>query len=203
MYVVHFEADFIQGLLKKNKKKLSRSLNFTFRYLDDALWLNNSRLGDFVDHIYPIELGIKDTTYTQRSAWYLELHLNIDSEGRLRTKPYDKTNILNFPIMNFPFICSNIPAASAYGIYISQLIQYATRACGSYHDFLDRGLLLTRTLLNQGFLLVKLKSSFCTVATMTWLTVMEYLCHKWPRICSTCKHFRVLSSFMTYHRLCN
>ena len=23
------------------------------------------------------------------------------------------------------------------------------------------------------------------VATMTWLTVMEYLCHKWPRICST------------------
>jgi hypothetical protein len=33
---------------------------------------------------------------------------------------------------------------------------------------------------------------------------MEYLCHKWPRICSTCrKHFSVLSSFMTYHRVCN
>jgi hypothetical protein len=26
-----------------------------------------------------------------------------------------------------------------------------------------------------------------TVATMTWLTVMEYLCHKWPRICYTCR----------------
>ena len=39
---------------------------------------------------------------------------------------------------------------------------------------------------------------------MTWLTVMEYLCHKWPRICSTCrKHFPVLSSFMTCHRVCN
>jgi hypothetical protein len=39
---------------------------------------------------------------------------------------------------------------------------------------------------------------------MTWLTVMEYLCHKWPRICSTYrKHFPVLSSFMTYHRVCN
>ena len=37
-----------------------------------------------------------------------------------------------------------------------------------------------------------------------WLTVMEYLCNKWPRICSTCrKHFPVLSSFMTYHRVCN
>jgi hypothetical protein len=36
------------------------------------------------------------------------------------------------------------------------------RACGSNHDFLDRGLLLTRQLLNQGFLLVRLKSSFRT-----------------------------------------
>jgi hypothetical protein len=39
---------------------------------------------------------------------------------------------------------------------------------------------------------------------MTWLTAMEYLCHKWPRICSTCrKHFQVIFSFMTYHRVCN
>jgi hypothetical protein len=60
--------------------------------------------------------------------------------------------------VNFPFICSNIPAAPAYWVYISQLIRYS-RDCGSYHDFLDRGLLLTRNLLNQGFLLVKLKSS--------------------------------------------
>ena len=57
------EADFIQGLLKKNEKKLVRYFNFTFRYIDDVLSLNNSRLGDFVDSIYPIELGVKDTRY--------------------------------------------------------------------------------------------------------------------------------------------
>ena len=61
-------------------------------------------------------------------------------------------------IQNFPFISSNIPAASAYGIYISQLIIYC-RACGCYHDFPDRGLLLTRKLLNQRYPVVKLKSS--------------------------------------------
>ena len=32
-------------------------------------------------------------------------------------------------------------------------------ACGSHHDFQDRGLLLTWKLLNQRFLVVKLKSS--------------------------------------------
>jgi hypothetical protein len=90
--------------------------------------------------------------------WYLDLHLEIDSEGRLRTKLYDKRYDFNFPIVNFPFICSNILAAPGYGVYISQLIRYS-RACGSYQDFLDWGLLLTRKLLNQEFLLVKLKSS--------------------------------------------
>jgi len=34
-----------------------------------------------------------------------------------------------------------------------------SRACDSYQDFLDRGLLLTRKLLNQGLLLAMLKSS--------------------------------------------
>jgi hypothetical protein len=119
------------GLLKKNKKKLVRSFNFTFRYIDDVLSINNSRFGDFVDRIYHIELEIKDTTNTDRFASYLE----IDSEGRLRTKLYNKRDV-----------------------YIFQLIRYS-RACGSYQDFLDRGLLLTRKLLNQRFLLVKLKSS--------------------------------------------
>ena len=41
-------------------------------------------------------------------------------------------------------------------------------------------------------------------ATMIWLTVIEYLCHKLPRISSTCrKHFAVISSFTTYYRVCD
>ena len=71
------------------------------------------------------------------SASYLDLHLDIDSEGWLRTKLYDIREDFNFPIVNFPFICSNIPAAPAYGEYISQLLRYS-RACGSYQNFLER-----------------------------------------------------------------
>jgi hypothetical protein len=116
---------------------------------------------------------------------------------------FDKSDDFNFPIVNLPFICSNIPAAPAYGVYISHLIRYY-RACGTYQDFLDRGFVLTRKQLNQGFLLVQLESRFeiLVVATMTSLTAMEYLCHNGRRICSSCgKHFPVLSSFMTEHRV--
>ena len=61
LFLYSYEADFIQGLLKKNEKKLARSFDFMVRYIDDALLLSNSRFGDFVDRIYPIELEIKDT----------------------------------------------------------------------------------------------------------------------------------------------
>ena len=38
-----------------------------------------------------------------------------------------------------------------------------------------------------------------TVVIMSWLTATEYLCHKWQRICSTCrKQFSVLSFFITW-----
>jgi hypothetical protein len=46
-------VDFIQGLLKENENKLIRSFNFTSRYIDDVLSLNNSRFGDFVDVYTP------------------------------------------------------------------------------------------------------------------------------------------------------
>lgn len=62
LFLNSYEAYFIQELLKINEDKLARSFNFTFRYIHDSLSLNNSRLGDFVDRTYPIELEIKETT---------------------------------------------------------------------------------------------------------------------------------------------
>jgi hypothetical protein len=177
-----------------NKKVFKISQDFTFHCQSE--W-NNKKINKYrtvgiipKSNIKIVERGKIDTP---------------DSEGRLRTKLYDKRDDFNFPIVNFPFLCSNIPAVPAYGVYISQLIRYS-RAYGSYQDFLDRGLMLTRKLLNQGFLLVKLKASYRKFYGRHHDLVDRYgiLCHNWPRICSTCrKHFPVLSSFMTYHRVCN
>ena len=85
---------------KKNERKLARSFNFTFCYIDDVLSLNSSRFGDFVDRINHIELEIKDMTVTYKPESYLDLHVEIDSEGRSRTKLYDKRYYFNFPVVN-------------------------------------------------------------------------------------------------------
>ena len=100
--------------MRKRMQEKRKAFDFTFRYIDDVLSLHNFMFGDFVVRIYSIYLEIKDTTYTDRSASCLDLHLEIDSEGRLRTQHYDKRDDFNFPIVKFSFICSNIPAAPTH-----------------------------------------------------------------------------------------
>ena len=72
-------------------------------------------------------------------------YLEIEPGRRLKTKHYDKRDDFTFPIVNFTFISSNIPASPAYGVYISQLRRYS-RACDQYSGFLDRAQLLTQKL---------------------------------------------------------
>ena len=74
--------------------------------------------------------------------------------GKLSTWLYDKRDNFNFPIVNFPFLSSNILSAPAYRVYVSQLIRYA-RSCSKYQDFVDREKLLElvlniKTLLTKG-----------------------------------------------------
>ena len=127
-----------------------RAFNFTYRYIDDVLSINNSRFAEFLPLIYPPELEVKETTDTASSASFLDLYLEFDDSGQLSTKIYDKRDDFNFKIINFPNMCSNIPASPAYGVYISQLIRYA-RASSNYSDFLKRHLHLRNRLLDQGY----------------------------------------------------
>ena len=120
----------------------------------DVLSLKNTKFAEYLEFIYPRELEIKETTETSASSSYLDCYLYIDN-GKLTTRLYDKRDDFNFPIVNFPFLSSNIPSAPAYGVYVSQLIRYA-RTCSNYQDFMERGKVLTQKLLSQGYQKTKL-----------------------------------------------
>jgi hypothetical protein len=53
------------------------------------------------------------------SASYIDLHIDITNEDRIRTIIYDKRIDSNFPIVNILLICSIIPPAPLYVVYIS------------------------------------------------------------------------------------
>ena len=105
---------------------LAGPFNPTFNYIDVVLPESNPKFADYVDRSYPTELAIKDTTDTSRSLSLLYPHREIDRECRLTTKRYYKRDYFNFPIVNFPLVCSNISELPVYGVYMSQLIPYSS-----------------------------------------------------------------------------
>ena len=111
-----YEAEFIQSLLSTGKKKLASQFNFTYRYIDAVLSINNPDFENYLGQMYPAKLEIKDTTERNTSASNLGLLLSIESDGQLRTSLYDKRDDFNFHITNFPFLSSNIPSSPAYGV---------------------------------------------------------------------------------------
>ena len=95
---------------------------------------NNKKFLDYVKEIYPFQLTIEKANKSDHLADYLDLTFIIDSGGKLSTRLYDKLDDFNFHIVNFPFLSSNLPSGSSYGVYISQLVRYA-RCCSHYDDF--------------------------------------------------------------------
>ena len=147
LFLCSYEAEFIQSLLQAGKKHLAQQFSFTYRYIDDVL---QTKFAEYLEFIYPRELDIKAAA----SSSYLDCYFYIDN-GKLTTRLYDKRDDFNFPIVNFPFLSSNIPSAPAYGVYVSQLIRYA-RTCSNYQDVMERGKVFTTKLLSQGYQKTKL-----------------------------------------------
>ena len=78
----------------------------------------------------------------------MDLHLSI-SDGFVKTKIYDKRDDFDFNIVNFPFLDRDVPRSTSYGVYISQLIRFAS--VSSHADYFHtRNKGLTAKLLKQG-----------------------------------------------------
>ena len=123
-----------------------------------VLSINNPKFENYLGQMYPVELEIKDTTYSNTFTSYLDLLLSIGRDGQLHTSIYDKRDDFNIHITNFPLLSSNISASPAYGAFISPLIRYA-RACSSYGCFILRATRLSYKLLEQKYVKERLKSS--------------------------------------------
>ena len=148
------------------------AFNTTSRYLDGILNINNHYFDNTVSQIYPAELQLNKANTSDIEASFLDLHLTI-SNDTASTKIYDKRDDFDFEIVNFPFLDGYVPRSTSYGVYISQLIQFA-RASSHVADFNTRNLLFTQKLLNQGYLYYKLCKNFLNFTADTILKESSY-----------------------------
>ena len=117
------------------------------------MFCHGTIFGSVIVYIASIQMSLKLRILLMFKSMHIDLHLEIDNWWILKTKLYDKRDFFTFPIVNFPFMGSNIRAPQAHGFYISQLMRYA----GAYVKY--RAQLLTQKVLKQGYVAPRLKSS--------------------------------------------
>ena len=98
-----------------------------------------------VKQIYLSEVQLNKANSSDTEAPFLDLHLTI-SDGLIASKIYDKGDDFDFDIVIFPFLDGDIPLATSYGVYITQLIRFA-RVSSHVADFNTRNPILTAKLL--------------------------------------------------------
>ena len=59
IFLYSYDAGFIQSLLSAGRKRLASKFNFTYRYIDDLLSINNPDFENCLGQMYPPELEIK------------------------------------------------------------------------------------------------------------------------------------------------
>ena len=150
-----YQAEFIQCFLSAEKKKLAilSQFNFTYRYIDDVLSINNSDFENYLGQMYSTKLEIKDTTENNLSASYLDYSCKWGRNSLLRTSLYDKLDDYNFHNTDFPSLSSNIPSSLAYAVFISKLIRYVG-VRSSYECFILRAAMLFYKLLEQRWVIL-------------------------------------------------
>ena len=86
------------------------------------------------------------------------MHLSI-SNDITSAKIYDKRDLYDFEIVNFPFLDGDVPRSTSYGVYISQLIRFA-RASSHVADFNTRNNCLLGNFLNKAIGIINFTKSF-------------------------------------------
>ena len=133
-FLYSYENEFLNSMIRSGHRRLARSFNLCYRYIDDLIVFNNKKFLVYLKEIYPSQLTVEKANKSDHLADFLDLTFVIDSGGKRSTRLYDKRDDFDFHIVKFPFLSSSIPSGPSYGVYISQLIRYA-RCCSHYDDF--------------------------------------------------------------------
>ena len=126
LFLFGYVRGFMMSLSDDKQAGVIDAFNTTSRYLDDILNINNVYFENMVSQIYPSELQLNKANTSDTKAAFLDLHLSISN--------------FDFEIVNFPFLDGDVPRATSYKVYISQLIRFA-RSSSYITDFITRNIL--------------------------------------------------------------
>ena len=80
LFLFCYERDFMMSLSDDNQADVIDTFNYTSRYLDDILNINNVYFDNMVSQIYLSELQLNKANTSDTKAAFLDLHLSISDD---------------------------------------------------------------------------------------------------------------------------
>ena len=155
------EFKYIDGLVKAGNLELARKFKGLCRYRDDCTAINIENFKEIAEGIYPPSLELTQENDDFRAASVLDMNVLV-IERQFVTSVYCKTDDFPFDVISLPFLNSNIPRSTCYGVFYSQILRYQ-RLCTKLIDFENRAKMLAKTLLERGYSPHILKRRFLRV----------------------------------------
>ena len=63
LFLYSYESEFLDNMIRGGHRKLARSFNLCYRYIDDLIVFNNKKFGDYLKEIYPSQLTVGKPTH--------------------------------------------------------------------------------------------------------------------------------------------
>ena len=104
LFLYSYENEVSDKIIRSDHRRLARSFNLCYRYIDDLIVFNNKKFLGYLKKIYPSQLTVEKANKSDHLADCLDLTFIIDSGGKLSTRLYDKRDDFDFHIVHFPFL---------------------------------------------------------------------------------------------------
>ena len=70
LFLYSYESEFLNNMIRSGRRKLAKSFNRCYRYIDDLIVFNNKKFGDFVKEIYSSQLTVEKANRSDDLANY-------------------------------------------------------------------------------------------------------------------------------------
>jgi hypothetical protein len=145
-----YEFKFVTSSLKAGQISLCKSLNATYRYIDDITVINyNDCFNHLAANIYPTSLILKKMNATDSSADVLDISIRTVNH-KFITDLFDKRSTFPFHCNTFPAASSLIPRKCFINVIINELARYIS-VCSTFEAFRENACRLLVILCNKGY----------------------------------------------------
>ena len=79
LFFYSYENEFLDNIIRSGHRRLARSFDLCYRYIDDLIVFNNKKFLDYLKEIYPSQLTVEKANKSDHLADYLDLTFIIDS----------------------------------------------------------------------------------------------------------------------------